>query len=61
MGFFDGVAPGGHYGVGMVIKIDNHRMIKGWLQARFGTNTRVEVIGLLILLTCAKFWGLKYL
>ena len=61
MGFFDGVALGGLCGVGMVIKIDNHIMIKDRLKARIGSNTRAEVIGPWILLTCAKFWGLNYL
>ena len=61
MGFFDGAAPRGHCGAGLVIKIDNHRMIKGWLKAGLGTDTRAEVIGFWSLPTCAKFWGLNYL
>ena len=41
VGFFDGVTMNGACGVGLVIKIDKDRIIKGWLKAGMGTNTRV--------------------
>ena len=40
MGIFDGAILDGYCEAGLVIKFDNHRMIKDWLKVGIGTNTR---------------------
>ena len=44
--YFDGAPTNGVCGAGFIIKLDNVKVIKGWLKAGRGTNTLVEILGL---------------
>ena len=57
VGLFDGVTMKGVCGAGIVIKFGNGIGIR----AGVGTNTRDELVGLWILVFCAKTWGIKHL
>lgn len=52
---------GNNCGAGLVIKIGNDFIYKGWLRAGSGSNTRAEVVGLWSLLFFAKFLGVQSL
>lgn len=61
MGFFDGAALEGRCGVGLFIKLGRNTVLKGWLKAGVGSNTRAELVALWGLLYLAKRWGLTAL
>ena len=55
VGFFDGAALNGDCGAGLVIKIGKDKIIKGWLKAGKGSNTRAKVAVLWSLLFVRNF------
>ena len=59
IGYFEGAAQEGYCGAGFVIKMISHEIIKGWMKAGCGTNSRAELMALWDLLYVAKKFGLK--
>ena len=56
---FDGASTNGFCGAGFVLNLDAGKVIKGWLNAGRGSNTRAEVMGLWSGLYVARLWGVK--
>ena len=56
---FDNAAANGFCGAGFVFKLAQGVEIKGWLNARTGSNTRAKIIGLWSSLFVARWWSLR--
>jgi hypothetical protein len=52
-GFFDGAAQWGVCGAGFVLHVNQSSFFRGWMVGGVGTNTKVEMLGLWVLLSLA--------
>ena len=59
IGYFDGAEQNGVCGAGYIIRINNQEVIKGWMKAGIGTNTREKVLSLWALLSVAGRRGVR--
>jgi len=58
---FDGVAQGGICGAGFLIKLNSSRFYRGWMGGGYSINTKVELMGLWILLSMVSMLDLDSL
>ena len=56
---FDGASANGLCGAGFILILEAGKVIKGWLNAGRGSNTRAKVIRLWSGLYVARLWGVK--
>ena len=56
---FDGASANGFCGAGFVLNLEAGKVIKGWLNAGRGSNTRAKVIRLWSGLYVGRLWGVK--